>query len=70
MSKGSRPRPFDVANEEYAQRWDLIFGRDNEKENKAPTLEADRPSKTRLARRSDNRITGVGQTEDSRTGSN
>jgi hypothetical protein len=32
--KGSRPRPFSVSNEDYAKRWDLIFGRDldNKKE--------------------------------------
>ena len=27
--KGSKPRPFSVSNEEYANRWDAIFGRDN-----------------------------------------
>lgn len=26
--KGSKPRPFSVSNEEYANRWDAIFGRD------------------------------------------
>ncbi len=26
--KGSKPRPFSVSNEEYATRWDAIFGRD------------------------------------------
>ena len=26
--KGSKPRPFQVSNEEYAKRWDAIFGRD------------------------------------------
>lgn len=32
--KGSRPRPFSVTNEDYARRWDLIFGRDlDKKEN-------------------------------------
>jgi hypothetical protein len=31
MSKGSVPRPFAVSNEEYASRWDAIFGRDLEK---------------------------------------
>jgi hypothetical protein len=36
MSKGSTPRPFSVANEEYANRWDAIFGRDNK-----PKYEAD-----------------------------
>lgn len=32
MGKGSAPRPFSVANEEYAARWDAIFGRDLKKE--------------------------------------
>lgn len=31
--KGSSPRPFTVANEEYAKRWDAIFGRDIRKED-------------------------------------
>ena len=26
--KGSKPRPFSVANEEYATRWDAIFATD------------------------------------------
>ena len=26
--KGSKPRPFSVSQEEYANRWDMIFGRD------------------------------------------
>jgi hypothetical protein len=26
--KGSKPRPLSVSNEEYANRWDAIFGRD------------------------------------------
>lgn len=30
--KGSAPRPFSVSNEEYAKRWDAIFGRDVEEE--------------------------------------
>jgi hypothetical protein len=42
MSKGSISRPFSVTNEEYANRWDAIFGKDNEKENKAKSLESDR----------------------------
>lgn len=28
--KGSSPRPFSVTNEEYANRWNAIFGRDKE----------------------------------------
>lgn len=30
--KGSAPRPFSVSNEDYANRWDAIFGRDKSKE--------------------------------------
>jgi hypothetical protein len=40
MSKGSSPRPFNVSNQEYSNRWDAIFGRDNEKENKEKALES------------------------------
>ncbi len=29
--KGSSPRPFSVSNDEYANRWDAIFGRDKAK---------------------------------------
>ena len=32
MGKGSAPRPFAVSNQEYANRWDAIFGRDKKKE--------------------------------------
>lgn len=28
MSKGSRPRPFSVTQQEYDARWDAIFHRD------------------------------------------
>ena len=30
--KGSSPRPLSVTNEEYANRWDAIFGRDKQSE--------------------------------------
>jgi len=30
--KGSKPRPFSVANEDYATRWDAIFARDQKAE--------------------------------------
>ena len=40
MSKGSTQRPFSVSNQEYSNRWDAIFGRDNEKENKEKALES------------------------------
>lgn len=31
--KGSKPRPFSVTQEEYAKRWDYIFGRDKPIDN-------------------------------------
>jgi hypothetical protein len=41
MSKGSNPRPFQVSNQEYANRWDAIFGKDNDsQENKKKALES------------------------------
>jgi hypothetical protein len=30
--KGSTPRPFSVAQDEYEARWDAIFGRDRVQE--------------------------------------
>lgn len=32
--KGSKPRPFSVSQKEYDERWDAIFGRDKEKNEK------------------------------------
>ena len=32
--KGSVPRPKSITEEEYASRWDMIFGRDLKKEEK------------------------------------
>lgn len=32
--KGSKSRPFCVSNEEYAKSWDMIFGTDQEKNDK------------------------------------
>jgi hypothetical protein len=70
MSKGSAPRPFQVANEEYAQRWDLIFGRDNEKKNKSENLDADQSPASRHIGGGDNRNPSVGQAETEGTSSN
>jgi hypothetical protein len=33
--KGSSPRPYSVSNEEYANRWDAIFGRDQQEKKRA-----------------------------------
>ena len=37
--KGSSPRPYSVSQEEYAKRWDAIFGRDLDEEE--PEIEED-----------------------------
>jgi hypothetical protein len=37
--KGSKPRPFSVSNEEYAKRWDAIFGKDLEKDLREKALQ-------------------------------
>ena len=62
MSKGSSPRPFKVSNEEYSNRWDAIFGRDNEKKNEAQDVESDRPNNSRNRGGSDNPERQAGQT--------
>ena len=64
MGKGSTPRKFSVTNEEYANRWNAIFGKDNEKENKAQSLESDRPNTARDNRSSDNPEGQARQTKD------
>ncbi len=63
MSKGSSPRPFKVSNQEYANRWNAIFGRDNEKENKEKALESDRPDTARDNRGINNPEGQAGQTQ-------
>ena len=37
--KGSKPRPFSVAQEQYEARWDLIFGRDRVTGRETPKKE-------------------------------
>jgi len=39
--KGSIPRPFSIAQEEYNSRWDAIFGRDSKKEKQEDVLSDD-----------------------------
>jgi len=63
MSKGSTPRKFSVTNEEYANRWNAIFGKDNEKENKEKALESDRSPDARHSGSCDNPEGQVGQTQ-------
>ena len=62
MSKGSSPRPFVVSNQEYSNRWDAIFGRDNEKKNETKDVESDRPNPTWDSGRSNNTQTDSRQT--------
>ena len=65
MSKGSTGRPFSVTNEEYANRWNAIFGKDNDsQENKEKALEFDRPADARPSGGSDNPEGQAGQTQD------
>ena len=64
MSKGSTGRPFSVSNEEYSNRWDAIFGKDNEKKNEAQNLESDRPDTAWNNRSSDNPEGQARQTKD------
>ena len=65
MSKGSSPRPFNVTNEEYANRWNAIFGKDNDsQENKEKALESDRPADTCPSGSSDNPEGQAKPTED------
>ena len=65
MGKGSTGRPFSVSNQEYSNRWDAIFGRDNEKKNEAQDVESDRPNNSRNSRCSNNPEGQAGQTQDS-----
>lgn len=65
MGKGSSPRPFKVSNEEYSNRWDAIFGRDNEKKNKTQSLESDRPNNSQHSGSSNNSEGQAGQIKDS-----
>jgi len=64
MSKGSSPRPYSVSNQEYSNRWDAIFGRDNEKKNEAQDVESDRPADPCNSGSSDNSEGQAGQTKD------
>lgn len=64
MGKGSSPRPFNVSNEEYSNRWDAIFGRDNEKKNDTQTMGIVESDLTCDNRSSDNSEGKVESTKD------
>ena len=63
MGKGSTQRPFSVTNDEYANRWNAIFGKDNEKKNETQSMESDRPADARPSGSSDNPEGQAGQTQ-------
>jgi len=65
MGKGSTPRKFSVTNEEYANRWNAIFGKDNEKKNEAQDVESDRSDHSRNSGGINNPQGEVGQTQTS-----
>jgi hypothetical protein len=50
MSKGSRPRPYSVAQQEYDNRWDAIFGRDLENTQPTPEPQQKAQDETTLGR--------------------
>ena len=65
MSKGSSPRKFSVTNEEYTNRWNAIFGKDNDsQENKEKALESDRQCDPCDSGSSDNSEGQARQTKD------
>ena len=65
MSKGSISRPFSVTNEEYANRWNAIFGKDNEqKKNDTQTMGVVESDLTCDNRSSDNSEGKVESTKD------
>ena len=64
MGKGSSPRPFNVSNEEYSNRWDAIFQKD-EKKNETQNLESDRPNNSCDSWSSDNSERKTGQAKTS-----
>lgn len=41
--KGSQQRPKQVSEEDYAQRWDLIFGRDKQEEDQETETQEEQP---------------------------
>ena len=65
MSKGSTQRPFSVSNEEYSNRWNAIFGKDNDsQENKEKALESGGQCDPCNSGSSDNPEGQIGQTKD------
>lgn len=47
--KGSKPRPLSVAQQEYDQRWDLIFGREKGQKERDKEFDKRQDALDRLA---------------------
>ena len=56
MSKGSRPRPFTVSQEELAARHDAIFGKKEPKARWVPPLSDDLKTQSSFERQLGNNI--------------
>jgi len=64
MSKGSTSRQFSVTNEEYANRWNAIFGKDNDSQkNEEKALEPSGPNSSCGGGSSNNTPSNSGQTQ-------
>ena len=63
MSKGSTPRPFQVSNQEYANRWDAIFGKDNAEKKNQEKVGTFEPNRTCDRGSSDNAEGQTGQAQ-------
>ena len=60
--KGSRQRPRSVSNEDYANRWDAIFGRDLKNNNSSipeNTRQDDLSNENFLTEQNGNQLSGV-----------
>ena len=44
--KGSKPRPYNISQEEYDKRWDAIFGRDESEEDEYTETDEDENADT------------------------
>lgn len=53
--KGSKPRPFSVSHEEWSNRWDAIFGRDQKEDELPQVLPQDNLATTQSNSKDDSR---------------
>ena len=53
--KGSKPRPFSVSHEEWSNRWDAIFARDQKEDELSQVLPQDNLATTQSNSKDDSR---------------